>query len=69
MLVTIDPELAKRLRAAAKKVRRPMSALVEEGVRLILSEGAVASGKTSAVAAALSTQGSEVRDLFAGTRA
>ena len=36
VLVTIDPEIVLKLRAAAKRARKPVSALVEEGARRVL---------------------------------
>ena len=36
VLLTIDPEIVLKLRAAAKRARMPVSALVEEGARRVL---------------------------------
>ena len=36
MLVTIDPAIVSQLRVAAKRARRPVSELIEEGVRRLL---------------------------------
>lgn len=36
MLVTLDPALVTRLRDMAKKARRPVSEIIEEGARLLL---------------------------------
>ena len=39
VLLTIDPEIVLKLRAAAKRARMPVSALVEEGARRVLGLG------------------------------
>ena len=66
MLVTIDPEIVTQLRAAAKRARRPMSALVEDGVRLILGTSARVPANQRSAAITSSFAWVEVRDLFAG---
>ena len=65
MLVTIDPEIVTRLRVVAKRARRPMSALVEEGVRLILGGG---SAKPPTAAMQIAIRPGDMGDLFGGQR-
>ena len=47
VLLTIDPEIVLKLRAAAKRARMPVSALVEEGARRVL--GIISGDRRSAV--------------------
>ena len=66
VLVTIDPEIVTRLRVAAKQARRPMSALVEDGVRLILNTSARGPAEKTSAAVTPPFTRMEMRDLFGG---
>ena len=65
---SLDPDLVRRLRVAARRSRQPLSSLVEEGARRVLGLGSVPPPKTALRGGETSSLslGQDKADLFDG---